>query len=293
MKEIAYTFIIPHHNCPDLLDRCLKSIPTRNDIQVIVVDDNSDEGKRPVECGRTEVEYIYISKEESRGAGRARNRGLERAKGKWLLFPDSDDFYNEELYRVIDKYLNSSYDIVYLNFEYRDGKTLELLPDLPFKKYFDSFDESSMIKDEIRLHHNVPWTKMISREYVVRCGLSFEEVPNGNDILFSLLSGYFTDNITVEVSPVYVYLKNEYSITRNLKKSTDELICFVAHMVKLNYLYRYIGRKEWTVSLLGIVAYYVKHHGIKFLFTLITQGGNLLRSRKEWISLIETMENNQ
>ena len=41
MKDITYTFIIPHHNCPELLDRCLTSIPQRDDIQVIVVDDNS------------------------------------------------------------------------------------------------------------------------------------------------------------------------------------------------------------------------------------------------------------
>ena len=40
MKEITYTFIIPHHNCPDLLDRCLSSIPQRDDIQIVVVDDN-------------------------------------------------------------------------------------------------------------------------------------------------------------------------------------------------------------------------------------------------------------
>jgi glycosyltransferase involved in cell wall biosynthesis len=42
-----YSFIIPHKNCPDLLQRCVDSIPDRDDVQVIVVDDNSDEGKKP------------------------------------------------------------------------------------------------------------------------------------------------------------------------------------------------------------------------------------------------------
>ena len=42
MKEINYSFIIPHKNIPDLLQRCLDSIPRREDIQIIVVDDNSD-----------------------------------------------------------------------------------------------------------------------------------------------------------------------------------------------------------------------------------------------------------
>ena len=37
-----YTVIIPHKNCPDLLQRALDSIPEKDDIQVIIVDDNSD-----------------------------------------------------------------------------------------------------------------------------------------------------------------------------------------------------------------------------------------------------------
>jgi len=44
--QTNYSFIIPHKNCPDLLQRCVDSIPERDDVQVIVVDDNSDEGKK-------------------------------------------------------------------------------------------------------------------------------------------------------------------------------------------------------------------------------------------------------
>ena len=40
--EIKYSIIIPHKNIPQLLQRCLDSIPFRGDVQVIVVDDNSD-----------------------------------------------------------------------------------------------------------------------------------------------------------------------------------------------------------------------------------------------------------
>ena len=40
-QNIKYSIIIPHKNSPDLLKRCLESIPDRTDIQVVVVDDNS------------------------------------------------------------------------------------------------------------------------------------------------------------------------------------------------------------------------------------------------------------
>ena len=43
--RINYSIIIPHRNIPLLLRRCLDSIPRRMDIQIIVVDDNSDPGQ--------------------------------------------------------------------------------------------------------------------------------------------------------------------------------------------------------------------------------------------------------
>ena len=63
---INYSIIIPHKNTPDLLRKCLDSIPHRDDVQIIVVDDNSDEDKVDFEHfpglneERTEV---YFTKE--------------------------------------------------------------------------------------------------------------------------------------------------------------------------------------------------------------------------------------
>ena len=90
---LNYSIIIPHKNCPDLLKRLLDSIPERDDVQIIVVDDNSDEGKKP-SIDRKDTEVILLDAERSKGAGRARNVGLEHAEGKWLLFADADVVLN-------------------------------------------------------------------------------------------------------------------------------------------------------------------------------------------------------
>ena len=92
---INYSIIIPHKNTPNYLLRCLDSIPLRDDVQVIVVDDNSNPEKVdfdhfPQWKGK---HYEYYLTKEGRGAGFARNIGLEHAVGKWLLFADADDFF--------------------------------------------------------------------------------------------------------------------------------------------------------------------------------------------------------
>ena len=107
---INYSIIIPHKNIPDLLLRCLDSIPRRDDIQIIIVDDNSNPQKVDFEnfpgLGDPCVE-VYFTK-EGKGAGYARNVGLKYAKGKWLFFADSDDTYTSSF----SKFLTDSKDLV-------------------------------------------------------------------------------------------------------------------------------------------------------------------------------------
>ena len=111
MKTMHPTFsiIIPHKEIPDLLMRCLQSIPVSEDIQVIVVDDNSADAdtylERYPELSRPYLEFIRTTK--GGGAGYARNVGLEHAKGKWLLFADADDFYVDDMYSIICSYVDS------------------------------------------------------------------------------------------------------------------------------------------------------------------------------------------
>ena len=119
VNQIIYSVIIPHKNTPDLLQRCLDSIPQRNDIEVIVIDDNSDPVKVDFNHfpGNDRKEIIFVFDKAGKGAGRARNIGLERATGKWLLFADADDYFYPYTFEILDKYKESDNDIVYFYFD--------------------------------------------------------------------------------------------------------------------------------------------------------------------------------
>lgn len=287
MKEqkFNYSFIIPHKNCPDLLQRCVDSIPERDDVQVIVVDDNSDDDKKPALTERNGLEIVLLDASYSKGAGRARNVGLKKAKGKWLLFPDSDDYYCKSVEKFLDTHIDDNCDIIYFNSIFLDGVTFNDLPPLFFQKEIAQFDNTKKNIDTIKFHHNVPWTKMVSNEYLKSHNLYFEEVPNGNDILFSMMVGYYTNNIVVEKTPIYVYLRNNNSI-RTSKETVDSAICRLTHLIKLNYFYDYIDYPEWKHSITKRMIKYIVSLGLPFLFKLSRCSLSLYHKRKEWVELM-------
>lgn len=129
-----YSIIIPHKNIPHLLLRCLNSIPLHKEIQVIVVDDKSDSNiilqLQKMQKIYSSICFIYTR--EGYGAGYARNIGMDRATGKWLLFADADDFFDANFVSIIDKHFNDDDDIIYFVSRSVDSNTL-----LPVKSRAD------------------------------------------------------------------------------------------------------------------------------------------------------------
>lgn len=216
MADINYTFIIPHKNIPDLLCRCLASIPRREDIQIIVVDDNSDPEKVDFDhfpgVGEPCVE-IYFTK-EGKGAGYARNVGLGHAQGKWLLFADADDYFTSEIEKLLNDYKNSKSDIVYFN-----SKSQNIVnPSTNFGdqiNYVLSGNSDENLENYLRYQNGVPWGKMLKKSLVEKNNIMFDEIPKHNDTMFSLKIGYHATLISVDKRICYINYCRYDSISNN------------------------------------------------------------------------------
>lgn len=208
-KVVNYSFIIPHKNCPNLLQRCVNSIPERDDVQVIVVDDNSDEGMKPSLKERNNLQVILLDAEQSKGAGRARNIGIEYAKGKWLLFADSDDYYSfDSLTSLLYKYeKNDNIDLVYLNASIINEmeKVTPFRTDKLIKDYLNGIKGAEM---ELRYSIWTPWSRMVKRELVKNNHIKFDEIAACNDKMFCLSCSRCARSIAAEDIMVYYYYKS-------------------------------------------------------------------------------------
>ena len=204
---INYSIIIPHKNIPNLLQRCLDSIPNREDVQIIVVDDNSDPNivdfdKFPG-LNRSNVEVIFTK--EGKGAGYARNTGIKYVKGKWLLFSDADDYFSENVNRLFDDYENSVMDVIYIPY-----KTIDLITgeDLEDGLCVTNLEEDLYKKrsDTLRYRCYSPWAKMVKVSMIERYSIRFEEVVASNDVWFSVNVGYVAKEI--DICNYIVYIRN-------------------------------------------------------------------------------------
>ena len=214
-KLPIFSIIIPHKNIPDLLKRCLDSIPYRDDIQIIIVDDNSDPSivdftQFPgLERPNTE---IYFTK-EGKGAGYARNVGLDHANGKWLLFADADDYFTEQAFDYLFAYVDCFHEIIYFKFNGDRGISRNRLVDDYISNRYD-FD------NEIRYRHISPCGKMIRRELVWKKNIRFEEITASNDVMFSIQTGYYASSVGVCEHKIYCITIREGSLTLTFNRDT-------------------------------------------------------------------------
>ncbi|MFV0398715.1 MAG: glycosyltransferase [Bacteroidales bacterium] len=209
MNQINFTFIIPHKNIPSLLSRCLDSIPRRDDIQIIIVDDNSDPSIVHFDefpgVGEKGVEVYFT--QEGTGAGYARNIGLKHAVGKWLLFADADDFYHSSLLTVLDSHLNSSSDIIFFNADSVDSSTMlphgrmEYLYSLT--NTYQNSRNDKMAEIIFKTNHHVPVAKMIKRTLQSVHQIYFEEIPAGNDLMFGIKCNLTAESISISDETIY------------------------------------------------------------------------------------------
>lgn len=203
---INYSIIIPHYNIPELLKRCLTSIPERDDLEIIVVDDCSsstivDFSSFP---GISHQNLTIIRCSQNGGGGRARNIGLKHALGKYVIFADADDFFCGNFTKLLDDFASQSFDVAYFNACSVDSLTLEksnraLLLNSWMDRWYIYHDN----ENDFKYRFGEPWCKIISRNLIENYHITFDESPIHNDTHFSYIVGFYAKNILIDIRVSY------------------------------------------------------------------------------------------
>ncbi|MGO4940650.1 glycosyltransferase family 2 protein [Fundicoccus sp. Sow4_D5] len=210
------SIIIPHYNSWEKLWELLLTIPRAEIFETIVVDDHSEnfaENEEKINLYFPNVIMIENSIGK-KGAGSARNNGLKIATGKWILFADSDDMFQDDLIFKIREYYDSEYEIVYFT-------PISIIDNgvskrhIQYEKYVVDYLKDSNRKNKLSLKYKfiVPWSKMIRKSIIDENQIEFQEVMYSNDILFSVKVGYYASKIAASSQIIYIIRETEGSLT--------------------------------------------------------------------------------
>lgn len=126
--------IIPVWNQELLLKRAVKSIPKRNDIEVIVINDGSTDNTSAV---IRELDVVSLEYKDNKGVSYALNRGLEMATGEYITILGSDDYFYTDKFLEVMEYLNGA-DIIYYDMIDNNDFRYRANPDSARKEYCGS-----------------------------------------------------------------------------------------------------------------------------------------------------------
>lgn len=240
-----FTIIIPHKNIPTLLQRCLDSIPQRKDLQIIIVDDNSDSEIVDFDNfpGDRNDNITIIFDKTGLGAGHARNCGLDIASGKWILFADCDDFFSDDFNVFLNKYLSSESDVIYFPNDTVDCETLKPLNlDLKVQSLLPLCEKKKNYAPLRYLSHN-PWCKMVRHNLIERNKIRFQEVKASNDVWYSTMVGYYAKQI--EVSDIHVYVRTVRQGSLQYSLNAECLLARIQVGYKVNRFLKSINKIEY------------------------------------------------
>lgn len=282
---INYSIIIPHFTSSDtsLLERAVNSIPQRDDIEIVVVDNSLLPIDSNLFNSRKNVSVLYS--DNTKGAGGARNVGIENSKGKWLLFLDADDFFTENAFNAFDKYLDSNFDIVFFKMTSCYSDTYEKAD--RHNVYAGIVDKYIINKDEYNLRYKFssPCAKMINSEFVKVNKIFYDEVPASNDVIFALKIGLKANLIFADNSEVYCATINRGSITRTTSLKNIESQFDVR--IRKNKMLKENGFKK-DASLIFVILKSRKY-GFKIFAKLLYKTiitGNLFVGCNNWLSTL-------
>ena len=206
--------IIPVYNSANYLSQCLDSIlnQTLKEIEIICVDDGSTDDSLSILNKYSKLDNrIKILKQNNKGGGIARNYGMSVAKGKYLSFLDSDDFFDENLLNeTVNAAENNLADIVIFQFQ-TYNTTNDTYNNISYSFKRENFPNNlfnyhSNPKDFFQSFNPAPWNKLFLHSFIKKNGLYFQDNKRANDLYFTMTSFVSAQTIYF-VNKVLIYYR--------------------------------------------------------------------------------------
>jgi glycosyltransferase involved in cell wall biosynthesis len=183
IERIMFSIIIPVYNREDSIKRCIQSVKKQDFIsyELLIINDGSTDRTSEIIAGEnSKNKFIVINNESNKGVNFSRNRGIEKAKGNFIIFLDSDDSLSEKALLKIQKIISEKPYYDHYLFNVSDRANDKTLPNSDHEYNYKDWLSGSVTGDfahvikpecfkdlmfieEFRIYESLNWLRILKR----------------------------------------------------------------------------------------------------------------------------------
>ena len=285
MSNPKISVIIPVYNAESTLRRCVDSVlaQTFTDFECLLINDGSKDKSGAIcdEYARKDSRVKVFHKENG-GVSAARNVGLDNARGEWVTFVDSDDYYDLKALDIYLKYTRMSGDISIIRAGYNSISALESTSiSCNELSIFDCTGEVFSFIENTR-YYGFLWNSLFRKNEIAN--LRFDDTINwSEDHIFSAMAVYNCKKIVFVPDIVYNHIIH---VSDSLSSPKDPYMIQRAANLEFNAKKRLYDRDMVPIPLFCINIYRnVLFWSVKVAFSNLDQKG-----QKRFLEHFTTME---
>lgn len=238
--NLKVSVIVPIYNVENYVKKCVDSIinQTYDNIEIILINDGStDNSKKIIDEAYGKRRNVFIYNKKNGGLSSARNYGLKKISGEYVMFVDSDDWIDIDCIDTLVKYIKKYKEPDIIEFGYRNVNDNGIINESNFK--FLNINEKNNILKEYFYGSNIidiVCNKIYKRELFNN--IKFIENRIHEDYIITPQLLYGSNNICIIQDIFYNYYQRSNSITNCIynEKKLDRLYAgeYVVNFCKEN-----------------------------------------------------------
>lgn len=222
LSDILISYVIPVYNVEKYIKKCVKSVQQQQhkNFEIILIDDGSTDNSASIidELAKSD-KSIQCIHQKNKGVSNARNKGIEKSKGDYIIFVDSDDYLEPDYSTYfLNLIINNKCDIAIGVNCFCLGNQNQV------KKDNVHCECSEKIIEDIYLQKiNVAvWNKIYKRDFIIKNNIRFDEkIWFGEGMLFNIMCLQYTDFVGVGYRKVYHQFYNPNSAMRKFSLQSN------------------------------------------------------------------------
>lgn len=265
-KADLVSVIVPVYNVENYIEKCLDSIinQTYENLEIIVVNDGSGDHSYEI-CKKYENDKrVQLYSKENGGLSSARNYGIEKASGKYIMFVDSDDYLARDMVEYMLNMLNKeNCEISICNriYKYEDNTEYLRFKDNNQIKIMDNEQGMRMLLS-FKYFDMAAWAKLYERTLFDNIKFPEGKLCEDYYIMYKLFLG--SRRICYSSKPLYFYMQRAGSITKKNKNLDDYIWAAKEQMEYIEKEYPNLivdGKAAYALSFLTVYNKYYENGG--------------------------------